>query len=115
MIDVLDAKEIEEVLYTKLPLENEMVYFNRAIDNPASIEELIGFLSQYKVKKTGVRNFNSTYPNEQFSFELVYRDGRNTIPALIERDILLNEHDQYEITNGPVDYEWLQEFLEKHE
>ena len=115
MVEVLDAEAVEQILYTKLPLEDEEVYFNRTIDNPATIQEFTDFLGQYKVKKIGVRDFVSSYPNEQFSFDLVYTDERNTIPSLIERDILLNEHDQYEITNGPVDYQWLIKFLEKHE
>ena len=38
---------------------------------------------------------------------------RSTMPSLIERDVLLNDMYQYEITNGPVDYEWLEEFLER--
>ncbi|QMT18043.1 hypothetical protein H1Q58_03210 [Planococcus maritimus] len=115
MVEVLDAEAVEQIFYTKLPLEDEEVYFNHSIDNPAAIQEFTDFLGQYKVKKIGVRDFSSSYPDEQFSFDLVYTDERNTIPSLIERNILLNEHDQYEITNGPVDYQWLQEFLEKHE
>jgi hypothetical protein len=114
LVDVLDAGEIEEVLYRKLPLENDMVDFNRTIKNPESIQELVDFFSQYKVKKIGIRNFTSKYPDEQFIFQLEYADGRITIPSLIERDIVLVNEEQYTITNGPIDYKWIEDFVEKH-
>ncbi|MFJ7677093.1 hypothetical protein ACIQXQ_03490 [Peribacillus sp. NPDC097198] len=113
LVDVLDAGEIEEVLYRKLPLENDVVDFNRTVNNPESIQELVDFFSQYKVKKIGIRNFTSKYPDEQFIFQLEYADERITIPSLIERDVVLVDEEQYIITNGPIDYKWIEDFIEK--
>ena len=115
LVDVLDADEIEKILYNKLPIEDDMVAYNRTLSEQAAIDELIEFFSQYKVKKTGPRNFTSKYPDEQFVFDAEYKDGRITIPTLIERDIALIDMDQYGITNGPIDYTWLAEFMERQE
>lgn len=115
LLDVLDAKQIEEVLYNKAPFEYDELHFNRSIRKSDSLDELINFFSQYKVKKTGTRNFSSKYPDEQFAFQLKYIDKRNTIPSLIERDVLLIGNYQYKITDGFIDYKWLEEFLERLE
>lgn len=113
LTEVLDSHQIEKVFYTKLPIESDRRLYNREIADEAAILELFSFLSQYKVAKIGDRNFYTEYPDEQFQFQLVYKDDRITMPSLIERDVLLNDMFQYEITNGPVDYEWLEEFLER--
>lgn len=117
LINVLDAGKIEEVFYKKLPFENEFdgYEFNRTISNSESIQELVEFLSQYKVKKIGTRDFSSIYPDEQFQFELEYIDDRNTMSSVIERDVALIGYNQYIITNGPFNYEWIEDFIERHE
>ena len=115
MTDVLDAEEVDELLYTMFPSEDEVGFFNRSITDPSSIKELTDFFGQYKVKKIGARSFSPEYPDEQFSFQLEYTDDRITMSSLIERDVLLVEHEQYAITNGPVDYNWIQDYLGKHE
>lgn len=113
LTEVLDSKQIERVLFTQRSLENDMGQYNRKLSDKDAIEELISFLSQYKVIKVGDRNFHSEYPEEQFQFLLKYKDNRITMPALIERDVLLNDMYQYKITNGPFDYEWMEDFLKR--
>ena len=115
LVDVLDAEKIEDVLYRELSFEDEFDdnEFNRTISNSDSLQELVEFLSQYKVKKIGPRNFTSIYPDEQFSFEFQYVDNRNTMSSLI--DVALIGFNQYIITNGPFDYEWIVDFIERHE
>ncbi|NKE04182.1 MULTISPECIES: hypothetical protein [Mesobacillus] len=108
--DVLDSAHIEKVYFKRLPIKDEMAY-NRQITDDDSLKELLNFFSQYTVKKVGDRDFFSEYPDEQFQFQLEYKDTRTTMPSLIERDILLHDQYQYEITNGPVDYEWLEDFV----
>ncbi|MBT2640517.1 hypothetical protein [Bacillus sp. ISL-39] len=114
LVDLLDSTNIEKVYYKQLPLKDDMAAYNRQIRDKASIQELIHFLSQYNVKKVGDRDFISKYPDEQFQFQLEYKDERITMPSLIEKEILLHDLYQYDITNGPVDYEWLERFLEKN-
>lgn len=114
LTDLLDSAYIEKVYFKHLPIKDEVTY-NRQITDDASLQELMNFLSQYKVKKVGDRDFVSEYPDEQIQFQLEYQDHSVTMPSLIERDILLHEMSQYEITNGPVDHEWLREFLEEEE
>lgn len=114
LADLLDTSNIEKIYYNQLPKMDERAAYNRQLTDDQSIQELISFLNQYKVKKIGDRDFVSEYPDEQFQFQLDYEDDRVTMPSLIERNVLLNEMYQYEITNGPVDYEWLEEFLERN-
>lgn len=114
LASLLDTSEIEKIYYNQLPIKDEKAAYNRQLTNDQSIKELISFLSQYKVKKVGERDFVSEYPEEQFQFQLEYKDERITMPSLIEKDILLHDLYQYHITNGPVDYEWLERFLEEN-
>jgi hypothetical protein len=112
LTDLLDPAHIETVYFKHLPIKDDMAY-NRQITEDDSLQELMNFFSQYKVKKVGDCDFVSEYPDEQFQFQLEYKDDRTTMPSLIERDILLHDQYQYEITNGPVDHEWLKGFLER--
>ncbi|WP_226674702.1 hypothetical protein [Mesobacillus jeotgali] len=112
LADLLDTSKIEKIYYNQLPIKDEMAAYNRQLTDGQSIQALITFLSRYKVKKIGDRDFVSEYPDEQFQLE--YEDDRVTMPSIIERDVLLNDMYQYEITNGSVDYEWLEEFLERN-
>jgi hypothetical protein len=113
LADLLDTSKIEKIYYNQLPIKDEKAAYNRQLTDSKAIQELINLLSQYRVKKIGDRDFVSEYPDEQFQFQLEYEDNRVTMPSLIERDVLLNHMYQYEITNGPVDNEWLEEFLER--
>ncbi|WP_424237578.1 hypothetical protein [Bhargavaea ginsengi] len=111
LVDVLKAEEIEEILYSL----DDGSLLDEKVKNQESIQEWINFLSHYRVKKEGPKNFTTKYPHEQFSFQLVYEDGRSTLPSLIEGDVLLLDHDQYTITNGPVDYDWIERFVSEQQ
>ena len=113
LVVLLDSDKIENIYFKQRPLEDDSVDYNRQLTDDAAIHELIIFLSQYKVKKLGDRDFISKYPDEQFQFQLNYEDDRGTMPSLIERDVLLNDMYQYKITNGPIDYKWLEAFLKE--
>lgn len=112
LVDVLDVEEIEEVSYRKQSLD-DAEQLNHIVNNPESIQELIGFFHQYKVKKIGTKKITSKYTDEQFVFQLEYVDERITLPSLIENDVVLIGEDQYMIVNGPVDYQWIEDFIEK--
>lgn len=112
LVDVLDAGAIEEIAFRKFPLD-DTEQFNRFVSNPESIQELFEFFDQYEVKKTGRRNFTSQYPDEQVVFQLDYTDDRVALPSLIERDVVLVGDDQYKVLNGPIDFQWIDEFINK--
>lgn len=114
LVEVIDAEEIVEFHFADRTEEYHGVDFNGKVTDPKSLQELADFFSQYRVKKEGGRNFSTKVPEEQFSFQVFYEDERITIPSLIERDILLFDMDQYTIVNGPVDYAWLEGFMERH-
>jgi hypothetical protein len=111
LVDVLQAEKIEEILYSF----DDASLLDESVTNQESIEKLKNFLSRYRVKKEGPKNFTTQYPDEQFSFQLVYEDGRSTLPSMIEGDVLLLDHDQYTIINGPVDYDWIERFFSEQQ
>lgn len=113
LVVVLDAEEIVEFRYTDRTEEYAGIEYTGIVKDQESLQELINFFSQYRVKKEGGRNFDTKYPEEQFTFHTFYEDDRITIPSLIERDVFLFDMDQYKIINGPVDYAWLEEFMER--
>ena len=108
LVDVLEADKIVEIRYGI-----DDVIIIDIINDEKSIQELLEFFSQYRVKKDGPRNFTSEFPDEQFSFTFEYEDERFTLPTLFERDFVLIENDQYRITNGPIDYKRIEDFLKK--
>ncbi len=110
LVDVLDAGDIDEIAFRKFPLD-ETEQFNQIVNNPESIQQLVEFFDQYEVKKTGIRNFTSQYPDEQVVFQLDYTDDRVALPSLIERDVVLVGEEQYKILNGPIDFQWIDEFI----
>lgn len=113
LVDVLEAEEIEQFIYLEPNTETAVLFQETAFGDPETIKEVMDFLGQYKVKKEGERNFSTKYPDEQFHFQLEYTDERITVPSMIERDVLLFHKDRYAITNGPVDYSWIEAFLAK--
>ncbi len=115
LADVLDAGKIEEVLYINPSKEVAAFQFNEKLNDIQAIDELIGFFSRYGVKKTGEAAFSPEHPSEQFIFQLEYTDGRRTMHSMIEKETVLLGGEQYEILNGPVDYDWLQDFIAKYE
>ncbi|WP_422122315.1 hypothetical protein DHX103_10925 [Planococcus sp. X10-3] len=86
MVAVLDTEEIEEFIFLQANTENAVLFEQRAVEDP----------------------------DEQFSFQINYQDERISIPSMIERDVLLFDMDQFTITNGPLDYGWIESFLEEH-
>ncbi|WP_281864199.1 hypothetical protein, partial [Planomicrobium okeanokoites] len=113
LVEVLDAEEIAHFIYLEPNTESAVLFQETAFEDPETIKEVLDFLGQYKVKKEGESHFSTRYPEEQFNFMLEYTDERITVPSMIERDVLLFHNNQYSITNGPVDYGWIEAFLAK--
>lgn len=112
LVDVLDWEDIEEFVYLEPNPDGPLHYEEIPVAVPEKMEELKDFLSQYQVKKIGYRQFTTEHPDEQFHFQPTYADERITIPSMIEWDVLLIDDYQYTITNGPVDYGWVEDFFE---
>lgn len=113
LVEVLDAEEIVEFRYTDRTEDYSTDTYNGIVKDQEPLQELATFFSQYRVKKEGGRDFDMKYPVEQFTFHIFYEDDRITIPSLIERDVFLFDMDRYKIVNGPVDYAWLEDFMER--
>lgn len=115
LVKVLEAEEIKEFRFADGTEKYPGIEFNGKVKDSESLRELIDFLSQYKVKKVQNNIFTSNYPKEQFNFMLEYEDERSTVPSTIERDVVLFDMNQYSVTNGPIDYEWIEKFIAKQE
>ena len=113
LVDILNAEKITEIRFNVLPFDESVVY-NTVVTDEKSIQELMDFFSQYQIKKQGRRDFTSKHPEEQFTFQVAYHDKRINLPSLIERDVVLIDDDQYTVTNGPIDYTWIENFKDKH-
>ncbi|MGD7045711.1 hypothetical protein [Jeotgalibacillus proteolyticus] len=116
LTDVLHAEDIIDVSYTYVPQGSDQ-FENKELGNPQALKELLEFLSQYQVKKTGLRDFESQYPDEQLNLHFIYEDGIPTYSSLFERDVVLvvlTGENQYKVINGPLDQEWVEEFKKKY-
>ena len=79
------------------------------------IEELMEFLSQYRVKKISEEKYNEIR-NSKIEFEF-------TITHLKEKPAIVMSHGNsvhvlvgsyYEVVNGPIDMEWIRNYHEKY-
>ena len=112
LVDVVDWEDLEEFVYLETTEDSPLLFDETPINDPEAMKELLDFFGQYKVKKLQDEHFSAKYPDEQFHFRLTYTDERITVPSMIERDVLLFHLEEYTITNGPVDYAWLEDFFE---
>src|SRR5690606_19235079 len=113
LVEVLDANEIVEFRFNVGYEDYSRDYYKGLVKEQESLQELVDFLSQYRVKKVGERYFELNYPVERITFQTFYEDERITVPSFIERDVFLFGRDQYKIINGPVDYAWFEDFMER--
>ncbi|MGM8216607.1 hypothetical protein ACLIA0_13695 [Bacillaceae bacterium W0354] len=75
------------------------------------MKEFQHFVSQYTVKRQKEESFTSQHPDEQFLFYLVDQDE--------EIDWIMFEknhpqHNYYLVLNGPIDYKWAEQFINKY-
>lgn len=72
-----------------------------------TVNELLAFLSQYRVKRHEADNMSG---RTSFEFIINHRiTNSSMVHVLNEKDIRIN-HDLYEVVNGPIDMEWIRDF-----
>ena len=80
-------------------------------------EQLIEFMSHYRVKKMKDREWDSNVAGEK-GFDVVFQSKKDN-PVIVHiyenRMIFLNGGDYYHILNGPVDTTWVDELLKEFE
>lgn len=80
------------------------------------VEELLEFLSQYRVKKMKDSEWNQNVSMERgFEFLIFPKNGKGS-GAYIHpnRLMLFNKPGYYKVLNGPIDMEWIDAFNKKH-
>lgn len=79
------------------------------------VEELMGFLSQYRVKKMKDSEWDSNVSGEKGFGFMIYSKGKGTGASIYGSRLMpYNNPSYYEVLNGPIDMEWIETFKEKH-
>lgn len=80
------------------------------------VEELLEFLSQYRVKKMKDSQWDQNVSKERgFDFLIVPQKGKRAGASIHPtRLMLLNKPHFYRILNGPIDMEWIDAFNKKY-
>lgn len=82
-------------------------------------EELMEFLSRYRVKKMSDSDWDSEWDRNVsgeigFSF-MIYSKGKGTGASIYKNRLMsYNNPSYYKVLNGPIDMKWVEAFEEKH-
>jgi hypothetical protein len=84
-------------------------------DETEPVEELMEFLSQYRVKKLKDSEWDSNVSGEKGFDFMIHSKGKMTGAYILENRVQpYNRSSYYKILNGPVDMEWIDAFNEKY-
>ncbi|SOC43877.1 hypothetical protein [Ureibacillus acetophenoni] len=79
-------------------------------------DELMDFLSQYRVKKISEEEFNQgMFSVEKFEFTITHSKANPAIIFAYENVVHIVAGNYYEIENGPIDMEWITSFHAKYQ
>lgn len=85
-------------------------------ENRETLEELLGFLSQYEVKKISENQFQERNDGSSgFEFTITHSKKNPVIMWLFEERLHIYVGEYYEVINGPINMEWLRDFHEEHQ
>ncbi|MFC5603528.1 hypothetical protein [Sporosarcina koreensis] len=83
------------------------------------VEELMEFLSQYRVKKMSDSEWDAEWDRnvtgeKGFSF-MIYSNDKGTGASIYKNRLMsYNNPSYYKVLNGPIDMKWVEMFKEKH-
>ena len=93
----------------------EIDFSNWRTEETEPVEELMEFLSQYRVKKMKDSEWNSNVSAEKGFAVMIYSKGKTTGASIYENRLLsFNHTSYYKVLNGPIDLEWIDAFMEKY-
>jgi hypothetical protein len=80
------------------------------------VEELLEFLSQYRVKKMKDSEWDPNLSKERgFQFLISPKEGKGAGAIILpNRLMLFNKPGYYKVLNGPIDMEWIDAFSKKY-
>lgn len=110
--EILDATDapFNSMTFIK-PIENGQSVESWVVDEPKEIDVLLNFLQHYHVRKLQPEEVNINDDINHFSIQLHDEDGRALSIMLSEDLIIQDDVLYYEITNGPLDVNWLLSFF----
>lgn len=80
-----------------------------------TVEELIEFLSQYRVKKMKDDEWDSDVSQEKGFYMTIFLDGKPNMISIYEDRVLLYRSGGYKVVNGPIDIDWVEKYHEKYQ
>ncbi|MDV2580918.1 hypothetical protein [Alkalibacillus haloalkaliphilus] len=83
-------------------------------DEREHADKLNEFLSQYQVKRVRHRDWDSDVSNENGFRITIYSDGRPILASVYEERMLDVGTGPYKVVNGPIDIEWVENFIEEN-
>lgn len=79
-------------------------------------KKLHDFLSQYKVKKMRYSEWDNDVSKEKgFVFTVETNNNRLSASVYENRMIIYSDGGYYSVTNGPIDMEWIYDFVERED
>ncbi|MFF2755278.1 hypothetical protein ACFVR1_16180 [Psychrobacillus sp. NPDC058041] len=78
------------------------------------VDELLNFLSQYRVKRQRENFFDPNYEGKRFSFTIHHGKSNPTMVTVEEDYVHIYSGDYYKVVNGPIDTDWLNAYYEKY-
>lgn len=102
----------EKALHLQFDLAGDMY----VIEDKQAIAEWKTFLNQYDVKKMSDREWDADISNEQHFMISIFFDNHWTGGSVSENRLInFGDMDYYEVVNGPIDMEWVNNFIEKYQ
>ncbi|MCG3086663.1 hypothetical protein [Sporosarcina cyprini] len=79
------------------------------------VNELLEYLGSYRVKKIKEEEFTANqYQGERFEFTITHAKSNPSIVWIGANHVQVLVGNYYEVVNGPIDMEWIEEFNEKY-
>ena len=92
----------------KVPEDKGYEWFTKDMERT---DELMEFLSQYRVKKVSEETFNVNRKNEEkFEFTITHSKTNPAIVMAYESGVHVLVGSYYEVVNGPIDMEWIRNY-----
>ncbi|MFA9558526.1 hypothetical protein ACERII_14560 [Evansella sp. AB-rgal1] len=120
LFDVYREKGLDEVINYRESNFESLVFnegnpeYEWRTDNKEQAEEIRNFLSQYRVKRMKDREWDSDVSSEKGVRITVYTKGNPIITSIYEERVLDVGSGPYWVVNGPIDVEWLINYMEEH-
>ena len=81
------------------------------VDDASEIESLLEFLQDYHVRKLKPNKINRVDNIDQFKINLTDKNGNNFSIVVNEDLIIQNSSLYYEVVDGPIDVDWIVQFI----